>query len=189
MQTGGGGCLPPNPGASKNRSHMDLVHHACRQSICKWGGYVSPNPRAFLSCARRLQVSSCQQKQNPHGPAFRTRDKDFVFANADHEQKLFQALKDLSKTHALFANGGATSPEARWTLSEPVTCVCKWGGGLRPSTPPLSFYAVQACFQKHRTINKTCFTSIIVIELFKPIMLAVHLQTGGATSAPTPALL
>ena len=42
-----GGCLPPNPGASKNRSHMDLLHPACRQSICKWGGYVSPNPALF----------------------------------------------------------------------------------------------------------------------------------------------
>ena len=39
-----GGCLPPNPGASKNRSRMDLLHPACRQSICKWAGYVSPNP-------------------------------------------------------------------------------------------------------------------------------------------------
>ena len=53
------------------------------------------------------------------------------------------------------------------------------GGGLPPQSPPLSFYTAQACFQKHRTINTTCFTSIIVKELFKPIMLAVHLQTGG----------
>ena len=30
-------------------------------------------------------------------------------------------------------------------------------GGLRPPpTPSLSFWAVQACFQEHRTMNKTC---------------------------------
>ena len=89
---------------------------------------------------------------------------------------------DLFKSHhacSLFANGGATSPEAVWALSEPVTCVCKWGGAAPPQSPQLSFYAAQACFQKHRTINTACFTSITVLELFKPIMLAVHLQTGG----------
>ena len=88
---------------------------------------------------------------------------------------------DLFKSHhacGLFANAGATSPEAIWAFSEPVTCVCKMGGAAPPQSP-LSFYAVQACFQKHRTINTTCFTSIIVLELFKPIMLAVHLQKGG----------
>ena len=88
---------------------------------------------------------------------------------------------DLFKSHhacSLFANAGATSPEAIWAFSEPVTCVCKMGGAAPPQSP-LSFYAVQACFQKHRTINTTCFTSIIVLELFKPIMLAVHLQKGG----------
>ena len=58
-------------------------------------------------------------------------------------------------------------------------CLQMGGGSAPPQSPPLSFYAAQACFQKHRTINTTCFTSIIVLELFKPITLAVHLQTRG----------
>ena len=65
-----------------------------------------------------------------------------------------------------------------------------------PPNPPLSFYAAQACFQEHRIINTTCFTSIIVLELFKPITLAVHLRTagvcnwggGGLRPTPTPPL-
>ena len=42
------------------------------------------------------------------------------------------------------------------------------GGGLRPPpTPPLSFYAVQACFQEHRTLNKTCIKHETVLEPVK----------------------
>ena len=48
-----------------------------------------------------------------------------------------------------------------------------------PQTPRFSFYAVQACFQEHRTISKTGFTRTTVIELFNPVMLAVHLRTAG----------
>ena len=55
--------------------------------------------------------------------------------------------------------------------------------GLRP-TPPLSFYAVQACFKKHRTINKNWFKHIVVIQLFKPIMHAVYVQMGGYGPQP-----
>ena len=101
---------------------------------------------------------------------------------------------DLFKSHhacSLFANGGATSPEAIWALSEPVTCVCKWGGwAAPPQSPQLSFYAAQACFQKHRTINTACFTSITVLELnFQTHHAGSPFANRGATSAPTPALL
>ena len=58
--------------------------------------------------------------------------------------------------------------------------VCANAGGLRPPpTPQFSFYAVQACFQEHRTISKTGFTRTTVIELFNPTTLAVHLRTTG----------
>ena len=52
-------------------------------------------------------------------------------------------------------------------------------GGVCPPIPRLSFCAVQACFQEHRTISKTGFTRTTVIELFNPVMLAVHLRTAG----------
>ena len=38
------------------------------------------------------------------------------------------------------------------------------GGAAPPPTPPLSFYAVQACFQEHRTMNKNWFKHVGVIE-------------------------
>ena len=89
---GGGLCPPPFPPLSfyavqaRTSCHQQELLHAhnccrpfqipsCAQSICKRGA------RAFLSCARTLQVSSCQQKQNPYGASLRTRDKDIVFAN------------------------------------------------------------------------------------------------------------
>ena len=62
----------------------------------------------------------------------------------------------------VFANGGGAAPPP-------------------PTPPPLSFYAVQACFEEHRTINKNCLKQIVVIGLFKPFMQA----DGGATSRPT----
>ena len=46
----------------------------------------------------------------------------------------------------VFANGGRPSP---------------------PTNPPLSFEAVQACFQEHNTMKKTCTKHKIVLELFK----------------------
>ena len=45
--------------------------------------------------------------------------------------------------------------------------VCKWGGWFAPPTPRLSFQAVQACCQEHRTMNKTCIKHKTVLELFK----------------------
>ena len=69
-------------------------------------------------------------------------------------------------------------------LSEPVIktlCLQMGGGAAPPPNPPLSFYAVQACFEEHRTINKNCLKQIVVIGLFKPFMQA----DGGATSRPT----
>ena len=53
------------------------------------------------------------------------------------------------------------------------------GEAAPPPTPLLSFYAVQACFEEHRTINKNCLKQIVVIGLFKPFMQADR----GATSA------
>ena len=50
--------------------------------------------------------------------------------------------------------------------------------GAAPNQP-LSFCAVQACFQEHRTISKTGFTRTTVVELFNPIMLAVPWRTAG----------
>ena len=50
------------------------------------------------------------------------------------------------------------------------------GGGYPPP-----FYAVQACFEEHRTINKSCLKQIVVIDLFESFMQA----DGGATSHPT----
>ena len=38
------------------------------------------------------------------------------------------------------------------------------GGAAPPPTPPLCFYAVQACFQEHRTMNKNWFKHVGVIE-------------------------
>ena len=153
---GGGGCglRPPQPPLSFYAVQAFFQEHciinktcfariiviepvqvpSCRQSICKRGSYVPPNPRFLLSCARPRQVSSCQQKQNPYEP--------------------FQ------------------NPRQRG-------CVCKWGGGCAAPNPTLSVYAVQACFQEHRNISKTGFTRTTVIELFIPIMLAVHLPTAG----------
>ena len=83
-------------------------YHRAGSLFANWGGDVPPNPRAFLSCARPRQVSSCQQ----------------------------------NRTHI-------------WTLSEPMTkrlCL-QMGGAAPPQSSPLSFYAVQACFQEHRTIS------------------------------------
>ena len=87
LQMAGGGLRPPNPLAfflrragllSKTSHHQhDLLpeHHCSRAfqthhagSQFAKGGYVRPNPRTSLSCTRPLQVSSCQQKQNPYGP-------------------------------------------------------------------------------------------------------------------------
>ena len=79
--------------------------------------------------------------------------------------------------------------EAIWTLSQPVIkMLClQMGGGLRPPpTPALSFYAVQACFREHRTLNKTWFKHIVVIS--KPIMQAVYLQMGGGRFPQSPPL-
>ena len=49
--------------------------------------------------------------------------------------------------------------EPIWTLPEPVIktlCLQMGGGGFASPNPPLSFQAVQACCQEHRTMNKTC---------------------------------
>ena len=126
--------------------------------MCKWGGGgAAPHPTPMLSfCA----VQACFQEH-------RTMNKDWF--------KHIEVI-DLFKSHhacSLFANGGATSPEAIWTLSVPVTCVCK------SRSPPLSFYAAQACFQKHRTINTTCFTSIIVLDLLNPSCWQSICKRGG----------
>ena len=52
--------------------------------------------------------------------------------------------------------------EAIWTLSEPVIkTLCLQMGAPPPATPPHSFYAVQACFEEHRTINKNCLKQIV----------------------------
>ena len=126
-----GGCLPPTPGLAKTEAIWTFsTTHA--GSLFANGGYVSPNPRAFLNCARRLQVSSCQQKQNPCGP-FRTHAKEVVFAMGGAAPAFF--LTPCGLAFKRFANGGATSPEARWTLSESVTVFANGGGGC---TPPQS---------------------------------------------------
>ena len=54
------------------------------------------------------------------------------------------------------------------------------GGGLRPRQPPppLFFKAVQACFQEHRTMNKTCTKHKIVFVFSKLIIEAVCFQLG-----------
>ena len=57
------------------------------------------------------------------------------------------------------------------------------GGG---PTPRLSFYAVQAFFQEHCIINKTCFARIIVIDLFKYHRAGSLFANGGATSPQPP---
>ena len=109
---------------------------------------------------------------------------------------------DLFKSHragSLFANGRATSPPTHprafqlskehvkyhpasknRTHMEPLRTrdkdiVFASREGLCPPNPTLSFYAVQACFQKHRTINKNCFKRIVVIDFVKSIMQAVFL--------------
>ena len=115
-----------------------------------------------------------------------------------HQQELFQAYSSHScytafqshRAGSLFVNGGLRLPffelykatssiilraktEPIWTLSEPVT---------KTSWPPhsrLSFYAVQACFQEHRTINTTRFTRIIVIDLFKSHRASSLFANGG----------
>ena len=57
--------------------------------------------------------------------------------------------------------------EPIWTLSEPVIkTLCLQMGGCPPPQPPLSFQAVQACCQAHRTMNKTSIKHKTVLELF-----------------------
>ena len=121
-----------------------------------------------------------------------------------------EATWTFSTPHAgsLFANGGATSPptprffklckktssiilpakpEPIWTGSEPVLktlCLQTGGGGpAPPPTPLLSFYAVPACFQEHRTMNKNWFKHIEVIDLFKNHH-ARSLFANGAAASP-----
>ena len=71
------------------------------------------------------------------------------------------------------------------TRDKDVVCA-NGGGGCAPPTPPVSFYAVQAFFQEHCIINKTCFARIIVIDLFKYHPAGSLFANGGATSPPTP---
>ena len=52
----------------------------------------------------------------------------------------------------------------------------------------LSFSAVQTCFQEHRTINKTCFACIIVIDLFNSHRAGSLSANAGVASPPTPTL-
>ena len=52
----------------------------------------------------------------------------------------------------------------------------------------LSFSAVQTCFQEHRTINKTCFARIIVIDPFKSHRAGSLFANAGVASPPTSAL-
>ena len=141
------------------------------------GATSSPTPAFFfLSCTRPRQVSSCQQKQNPYGPFSEPVNgggglRPFFFARTlHHQQDLLRAncyrpvqipscrqsickrggCLDLFKNHharSLFANGAAASPEAIWTLSEPVTCVCKWRGLRPPPTPLFLFTPCRLAFK------------------------------------------
>ena len=79
---------------------------------------------------------------------------------------------ELIQTHdagILLANGGGVAsiptPVFRTRLLQVSSCrelgvVFESGGGAAlpppPNPPPLSFQAVQACFQEHRTIKKNC---------------------------------
>ena len=60
--------------------------------------------------------------------------------------------------------------------------VCANGGGAAP------FYTVQAFFQEHCIISKTCFARIIVIDLFKFHRAGSLFANGGAAFPPTPGL-
>ena len=116
-----GGCLPPNPGASKNRSHMDLLHPACRQSICKWGGLRLPQPPRFFKlckktssiilpaktepiwsgsepviktlCLQMAEAAPPPQPPPPAPPAFFLRSAGLLSRASYHEQELVQAHK------------------------------------------------------------------------------------------------
>ena len=61
-----------------------------------------------------------------------------------------------------------------------IETLCLQKGGLPPthSNAPLSFYAAQACFREHRTINTTCFKHIVLAELFKTHPTGILLAHG-----------
>ena len=69
----GGGCAPPPPQLPHFSVYAVQIcfqeHHCFKNPSCRqMGGYIPPNSCAFLICARSLQVSSCQLRQNPYGP-------------------------------------------------------------------------------------------------------------------------
>ena len=68
----GGGCAPPPPQLPHFSVYAVQIcfqeHHCFKNPSCRqMGGYIPPNSCAFLICARSLQVSSCQLRQNPYG--------------------------------------------------------------------------------------------------------------------------
>ena len=181
------------------------------------GGLRLPQPRAFLNCARRLQVSSCQQDQNPYGPAQNPVLKTLCLQTGggacppptpllsfyavpacfqEHRtmnKNWFKHIEviDLFKNHharSLFANGAATSPEAIWTLSEPVTCVCKWRG-LRPPQPPSFFLRRAGLLSRTSHHQQDWLHAHNCYRAFQSHHAGSPFANCGAASAPTPALL
>ena len=202
-----GCCLPPNPGAS----HMDLVHPACRHYSQMGGCHCvspPPPPRFFKLCKKTSSIilpaktepiwtgsepaikALCLQMGGGGAaplqpPAFFLRRAGLLSRASYHEQELVQAHRGYRPfqippcMQSICKWWGYVSRSHMGPFRTRDLCLQMGGGAAPPQSPQLSFYAAQACFQKHRTINTACFTSITVLELFKPIMLAVHLQTGG----------
>ena len=152
LQTGGGGCLPPNPGASNHAGSL----------FANGGATSPPTPPLFKLCKKTSNIilpakteptwtgsepvikTLCLQMGGVCAPPLTPRAFFYAVHACFQEHRTmnkncFKHIEviDLFKAHhacCLFANGGATSPEAIWTLSEPVTCVCKWGGAA-PFSP------------------------------------------------------
>ena len=109
LQTGG---LPsPNPGASKNRSHMDLLHPHAGSLFANGGATSPPTPRFFKLCKKTSSIilparpepiwtgsepvlkTLCLQTglPPPNPPAFFLRRAGLLSRASYHEQELVQA--------------------------------------------------------------------------------------------------
>ena len=135
------------------------------------GGGCAPQPHRFLLTPCRLAFTRASY----------------------HEQELVQAhrgYRPFQSHHAcsLFANGGATSPEAIWTLSEPVTCVCK-GGGALPPNPPAFFLRRAGLLSRTSHHQQDWLHAHNCYGAFQSHHAGSPFANCGATSAPTPALL
>ena len=144
MFANGGGCGPPKPPAffcamqavfqEKRTINTNFSTRSCyvvfnilsNHTRCLFANEVlrsRQHPASFLSCARSLQLSSWQQRQNPYGPP-----QNWGAAPPQPPCRLTSSIFAPAKTEPI------------WTFSEPVKGVCKWGGPAPPPPNPLVFF-------------------------------------------------